>query len=124
MASSWVGSPQVGALAASGCVALRLPLPEVVVTWFVTGFVGRFLRAEERTPTLSVPVSDLSRDKARILGPTHGHYQRKGQAGPFPFLKCCRSGSWPPVRARPVAGRPRSGVPGRPGLPARVGSRR
>ena len=35
--SGWVGLPQVGGIAASGYVALRLPLAEAVVTWFVTG---------------------------------------------------------------------------------------
>ena len=37
MLSSWVGLPQVGGTAVSECVALRLPLPGVVVTCFVTG---------------------------------------------------------------------------------------
>ena len=38
MASGWVGLPQVRGIAVSEYVALRLPLPGVVVTWFVTGF--------------------------------------------------------------------------------------
>jgi hypothetical protein len=37
MLSAWVGLPQVGWTAVSGCVALRPWLPGVVVTWFVTG---------------------------------------------------------------------------------------
>jgi len=37
MASGWVGLPQLGEIAVSGCVALRRPLPEAVVTCFVTG---------------------------------------------------------------------------------------
>ncbi len=41
MASRWVGLPQVEAVAVSGCVALRLPLPGDVVTWFVTGVEAR-----------------------------------------------------------------------------------
>ena len=36
--SGWVGLPQVGQIAMSEYVALRLPLPGVVVTWIVTGF--------------------------------------------------------------------------------------
>ena len=37
MASGWVGLPQVRGIAVSEYVALRLPLPGAVVTWFVTG---------------------------------------------------------------------------------------
>ena len=37
--SGWVGLPQVGRIAVSEHVALRLPLPGVVVTRFVTGFM-------------------------------------------------------------------------------------
>ena len=37
MASRRVGLPQVRGIPVSGYVALRLPLPGAVVTWFVTG---------------------------------------------------------------------------------------
>jgi len=37
MASRGVGLPQVGRIGVSGYVALRLPLPVAVVTYFVTG---------------------------------------------------------------------------------------
>jgi hypothetical protein len=38
MASGWVGLSQARGIVMSGYVALRLPLPEAIVTWFVTGF--------------------------------------------------------------------------------------
>ncbi len=37
MASHRVGLPQVRETAVSERIALRLPLPAVVVTWFITG---------------------------------------------------------------------------------------
>ena len=48
MGSHWVGLPQVGVIAASGCVVFRLPLPGVVVTYFVTGSRTTFRQANDR----------------------------------------------------------------------------
>jgi hypothetical protein len=46
MTSRAVGLPQVGRIAVSGYVALCLPLPGVVVTWFVTGSNAGPVRAQ------------------------------------------------------------------------------
>ncbi len=50
MPSGWVGLPQVGGIAVSEYVALRLPLPGVVVTGVVTG-------SEISPPRIWLPVN-------------------------------------------------------------------
>ena len=85
MASHWVGLPQARRIPLSECVALCLPSPGAVVTWFVTllGIVfsaiapdriGRTMTALERTPVPALPwtVLDL------------GHSERPGRRGKLP----------------------------------------
>src|ERR1017187_2009021 len=72
--SDWGGLPQVGRIAVSERVALRLPLPEVVVAWFVTGpgdppprildHLGS-IRVDNRTVALASMVSLLSAPRPR-----------------------------------------------------------
>ena len=50
MASGWVGLPQARGFQVAGCVVLRLALPGVVVTCFVTGLRTSSLRDKRSLP--------------------------------------------------------------------------
>jgi hypothetical protein len=79
MTSRWVGLSQVGAIAASGSVALRLPSPGIAVSWFVTGSGhGRSAicaitaaqlksRTDAQAPRLVTPASRPGRPGRMIL---------------------------------------------------------
>jgi len=66
MASRGVGLPQVGRIGVSGYIALRLPLPEAVVTYFVTG--SRTLIPSECT----IVGTGESKGAAMLMVPTTG----------------------------------------------------
>src|SRR6266700_4780426 len=106
MPSGWVGLPQARGIPLSGYVALGLPLPGALVTWFVTG--SRPLRSKYKIvgpaepwergriilprPTIPVP----ERESANGLGPADRHGD-DGRSRTFPGgIRCSVwNSSWP-----------------------------